>query len=265
VKNSYFILSSIIGIFNSCSETQVKNEPVEASINSTVFNDFIPTYLYEVPNLEIKPVECINYVKGKYRIDAHVDSINAKAVYLKIKDSKENIIYQGHTLNGKKEGWWEVHQNKTLICCGNFILNRKYGFWRYYKSKGESKQFVNFKNDTLDGLAQEFSADSILLSEGNYEKGLKSAYWKYFSNSGKIKEQGYFYEGYKSGWWQVFESNGNLLEEASYSKNEISGYMKKYFNGILFEEGILFDGKKQGMWKTYDETGKLNRIDEYGD
>lgn len=264
MKNVYFfILFSLLGIFNSCSETQVKNEPIEASRTAIFFNDFIPSYLYEVPNLEIEQVEHFNHVIGNYRIDAHVDSINAKVVYLKITDPKENIVYQGRTLNGKKDGWWEVLQNKTLICCGNYNSDKKYGFWRYYKLGGETKKFVNFKKDTLDGLAQEYSKDSILISEGNYVKGLKSNYWKYFHNNGKVKEQGYFHDGCKSGWWQSFESNGNLLEEASYSRNEISGYVKKYLKGILFEEGKLFNGRRRGTWKSYNEKGKLESIHEY--
>lgn len=266
VKNSYFlVLLSLVGFIYSCSETQEKDEPFKTSVTLTSFNDFIPSYVSEAPNLEIEPGNYYNHVIGKYSIDALVDSLNANAVYWKIKDSRENKIYQGHALDGKKTGWWEMLYNKTLICCGNYIANKKSGFWRYYPIGGESHKLVNFKNDTLDGLAQEYSADSILLSEGKYLNGLKSDYWKFFYNNGKIKEKGYFYDSYKSGWWQSFESNGNLIEEASYSRNEISGYVKKYLNGVLFEEGKFFDGKRRGTWKCYDENGKLKRIKEYGE
>ena len=255
----FLLLSSSIGLIYSCSETIEK----ESTLRS--INDFLPSYLYEVPNIVIEPGNYYDHVNGRYRVDAIVDSVDPNAVFWIIKDSRENRVYQGYALDGKKNGWWEVLQNKTLICCGNYISNRRYGFWRYFKLAGESQKFVNFKNDTLDGLAQEFSADSILLSEGNYVRGLKSDYWKYFYNSGNIRVQGYFYDGFKSGWWQSFESNGNLFEEASYSRNEISGYMKKYLKGIIFEEGKFFDGKRRGMWKTYDGMGKLNSIHEYGE
>ena len=264
MKNSYFLLFLFLfGLLYSCSETQEKVVSSESSAKLTAFNDFIPSYVAEVPNLEIEPGKYINRVIGKYTVDARVDSIHVKAVYLKIKDSKENIIFQGYAYNGYKNGWWEVSHKNKLMCCGNYISNKKSGLWSYYKLAEETQKFVHFKNDTLEGLAQEYSADSALLSQGNYVRGLKSDYWKYFYTNGKIKEQGSFYDGYKSGWWQSFEPNGNLLEEASYSRNEISGYTKQYFNGVIFEEGKLFNGRRRGSWKLYDDTGKLKRIFEH--
>jgi len=264
VKNSYFLLLfSLVGFIYSCSETQEKDESFKTSVTLTSFNDFIPSYVYEVPNLEIEPGSYFNRLTGKYNIDALVDSIHANAVYWKIKDSRENTIYQGPALDGKKNGWWEVFKNEVLVCCGNYQSGKKNGFWRYFKLINDSKKYVTYKNDTLNGLSQELSIDSILLSQGKYSNGLKSDYWKFFYNNGKIKEQGYFYESFKSGWWQSFESNGNLIEEASYSRNEISGYIKKYLKGILFEEGNFYNGKRRGTWKCYYENGKLKSIKEY--
>jgi len=252
-------------LINSCSETKVKDARSKSPTNPSLFNDFIPAYLYNIPSFEIQRGTQIDQIIGKYKIFGNVDTINASKVYLKITDSLESTIYRGPVLDGKKDGWWEVSNNKTLLCCGNYILNKKNGYWRYFKLTGETQKIVNFKNDTIEGLAQEYTVDSILLAEGYYVSGLKSDFWKFFYNNGNIKEQGYFYDGYKSEWWQSFEANGNLNVEASYSRNEISGYMKKYSQGILSEEGKLYNGIRKGMWKSYDETGKLKRLVEHED
>jgi antitoxin component YwqK of YwqJK toxin-antitoxin module len=247
----------------SCSESEVRDKSFESSATLNYDNNFIPLYPYDIPRIEIKPGEYFNQVVGNYRVDAIIDSLNPIKVYLKIKDSLEGNIYQGYTLDGKKNGWWEVLNSNKIMCCGNYDLNKKFGYWRFFHLIDESQKFVNFKNDTLEGLAQEYSVDSILLTEGYYVGGVKSDYWKFFYCNGNIKEQGYFHDGYKSGWWQSFERNGHLIEEASYSRNEISGYMKKYFHGIISEEGKIYNGIKRGTWKFYDEEGKLKRLEEH--
>jgi len=266
VKNPCFLLLfALVAVICSCKDNQENDVPDKSSGDLVVFNDFIPSYPFDVPEMEMKTGKYDMPVAGKFNFEVLVDSMQSKMAYWKIIDFGENIVYQGHALNGKKDGWWEVIKDNILICSGNYASNTKYGIWRYYNLEEESKKFVNFINDTIVGLAQEFSADSTLLSEGFYVRGFKSDYWKYFYNNGILKEQGYFYDGYKNGWWQSFESNGNLIEEANYSNNEISGFTKKYFNGILFEEGESFDGQRRGTWKSYDETGNLKGIQEYGE
>ena len=247
----------------SCSEPPEENRPVKSLVTLSGFNDFIPNGISQVPNLEIEPGEYSNRGAGKYIIESQVDARQANLVYLKIKDTNGNESYQGFMLDGKKNGWWEVFNHKTITSCGNYSANQKNGFWTYYLLTKQCQKFVNFKNDTLDGLAQEYNKDSVLLCEGSYKRGLKSDYWKFFYINRKIKEQGYFYAGFKTGWWQSFEPNGSLIEEASYSRNDISGYVKKYMHGVLFEEGKSYNGKRRGTWKCYDETGKLKRIKEY--
>jgi len=264
VKNLYsFILIGFLIIFYACTENIIQEESFKPKTSNTTFNDFIDINPFEVPNLKIDFGKYFKSHIGKYKVNTWVDVKHPELVYLKIEDTTNNTIYEGFTQNGKKNGWWEVKHNKAVICNGNYILDKKCGFWSFYKLNKQTQKFVNFKNDTLEGLAQEYTLDSILRAEGNYVGGQKSDYWKCFYSNGNIKEQGYFFDGFKSGWWQSFEINGNLIEEASYSRNEISGYVKKYFKGILLEEGKLYNKSKRGTWKLYDDTGKLKRLVEH--
>ena len=268
MKNSYFLLLfSLVGLIYSCSETKVQKEADKSPVELTVFNDFVPAYLSDIPNLDLEPRKYDNYAMGKYSLDAFVDSINEQSIYWKIEDTTSNLIYQGFTLNGEKDGWWEVVQNKTLLSSGHFASNKKNGFWRYYKLEGESKKFVHFLNDTLVGLAQEFNADSILLSEGNYIKGLKSDYWKFNYNNGKIKEQGYFYNGYKSGLWRYFyliSSDSVLMSEGNYLNGLKTDYWKFYYdNGKIKEQGYFYNGYKSGWWQSFELSGNLTDEGSY--
>jgi len=266
VRNLIFFLSlCLLWLIYACSETQDGDEQFLFDVPLDDFNDFVSSNLYEIPNIKIEAGSYFNHEVGKYSVDAFVDSICGNVIYLKIRDLIENTTYRGYSLNAKKNGWWEIVHNNSLLCCGNYVLNKKDGFWQYYTNVGLLYKSVYFRNDTLHGLAYEYSGDSTLLSEGHYIVGLKSDYWKYFYQNGKIKEQGHFYKGFRSGWWQFFELNGDLKKEASYSRNEISGFMKLYFNGVLLEEGKVFNKRKRGTWKSYNAEGKLKAIHEHGE
>ncbi len=247
----------------SCSHPQESEEPSFTLKEKNRINSFVSEYFFEIPRLDLTFKNYANYEFGEYTINGSVDSANLKQGYWKILNIKTNILYQGHFVNNKKSEWWDIFLDNKLICCGKYELNKKQGFWRYLRVGKETMKFINYQNDTLMGLAQEFTTDSILISVGSFAKGLKDDYWKFYYTNGTLKEQGYFHDNLKSGWWQSYDKNGKLIEEASYSQDEISGYVKRYINGIISEEGKQFNGRNRGVWKFYDLGGKQNKIHEY--
>ncbi len=256
-------VSCLVGLLLSCSHPRETTEPSFALNEKSKINNIIPEYLTKIPEIDLTFKNYANYKFGEYTINGSVDSANLKQGYWKIINVKSNLLYQGSYVDSKKNGWWDILCNNKLVSCGKYELNKKQGFWRYLKFGTETLKFVNYQNDTLVGLTQEFTSDSILISEGSFNKGLKDGYWKFYYIDGTIKEQGYFHNNYKSGWWQSYDNKGNLIEEASYSQDEISGYVKRYINGLITEEGKQFNGKKRGTWRFYNLEGKQNRIHEY--
>ncbi len=260
--NSIFFLLTFC-LFFSCSRSN-KNAHVDASHNyQTVINDFVPNYIIEIPNIKLSEGEYRDYQIREYIVNGTVDRAGFKQGVWNVNDIRNKLEFQGRFLNDKKNGWWQVLSESKLTYCGNYELNKKQGFWRYFKLNNETMKFVIYVNDTLTGLAREFTSDSVLLSDGNYSKGLKEGYWKFYNRNGALTQQGYYHEGLKSGWWQRYDSNTKLSEEASHSMNEIAGYVKRYINGVISEEGNEFNSKKRGSWKYYDLEGKLKNIQEY--
>ena len=256
----------ILCLFVACSDNKKKNSTSFSASRSNPINSFVPEYLVAIPQINLPFKSYNKHTFENYIVDGFVDSMNLKQGYWRIQDVKSNLTYQGKFVDDLFEGWWEVLSGYTLICAGNYEQNKKQGYWGYLQiGQNKTSKYVNYKNDTLSGLAREFTLDSVLISSGYYTKGLKNGYWKFYSNIGVLKEQGDYYDDYKSGWWKNYDDNGQILEEASYSRNEIAGYVIKYLNGVKSEEGQQFNGKKWGAWKYYDENGNPLKIEEFDD
>jgi hypothetical protein len=250
----------------ACSDNKKESSSSFSVNKANKINSFVPEYIAEIPQIKLSFKEYRKHNFENYVIDGSVDSANMKQGHWKIQDVKSNLTYQGSYVNDSLEGWWEVLSGNTLICAGNYEQNKKQGYWGYLQiGQNRTSKYVNYTNDTLSGLAREYSLDSVLIADGNYTKGLKNGYWKFYYQNGQLKEQGDYYDNYKSGWWQNFDDNGKIREEASYSQDEVAGYVKRYLNGIISEEGKQFNGKKRGHWKYFDKNGNPLKIEEFDD
>lgn len=250
----------------ACSETRMEHNNSFSTSKKNPINSFVPEYLAIIPKINLPFNSYNKYNFENYVVNGVVDSVNLKQGYWEIKDVKHNLTYKGTFVNDLLEGWWQVLSGTTLICAGNYEQNKKQGYWGYLQiGQKRSSKYVNYRNDTLSGLAREFTSDSILISDGNYTKGLKKGYWKFYYQDGTLKEQGNYNDNDRSGWWESYDENGKIRHEASYLRDKISGYVKKYLNGIISEEGKQYNGRKWGTWKYYDSSGNLLKIEEFDD
>lgn len=262
----WFTYIYILCLATACSNNKKEKDIPYSTIKSDQIDRFEPEYLADIPQINLSFNNFYQFNFENFIVNGSVDSANLKQGYWVIQDVKKKLLYQGSFINDLQEGWWEVLSDDTLICAGHYKQHKKQGYWRYLQlGPNKNSKFVNYLNDTLNGLAREYTADSILISSGNYAKGLKNGYWKYYYQNGVLKEQGHYHDNYKSGWWQSYDVNGKINQEASYSKDEVSGYFKKYQNGIIAEEGQQLNGKNWGVWKYYDLNGNLLKVEEFHD
>ena len=55
----------------------------------------------------------------------------------------------GTDLSGRKQGHWRIgYGSGSAIESGDFLDNKKQGYWHYYDSTGKINRVVWFKNDT---------------------------------------------------------------------------------------------------------------------
>ena len=250
----------------ACSSNEQEKKPSIEYTGVIQINSFAPEHIAVIPRLKLPANEYRQHSLREFIVDGYVDSMNLKQGHWVIEDKTNNLRYQGVYVDGLPEGWWVVFSRGDLICAGNYAQNMKQGYWGYLPvDQYTTSKYVNYVNDTLEGLAREFGVDSTLLSDGYYKNGLKDGYWKFYYPDGTMKAQGRYHKNYKSGWWISYDEQGEISEEANYSKGEISGYFKRYINGVLSEEGEKFDKKRKGVWKFYDAKGQQKYINEYDD
>lgn len=252
-------------LFACSKEETLKNRSIQQTIFSER-NSFVPEYIATIPQITLPTHHYQHYHFEAFVVDGLVDAANLKQGVWVITDEEKDLRYHGAYVDDKPMGWWDVFLGDKRICAGNYEQGVKQGYWGYLQIyPSTTSKYVNYVNGELDGLAREFTADSVLIADGYYKYGWKQGYWKYYYPDGTMKEQGSYHQNHKSGWWQYFDEQGQLYGEANYSQGEISGSVKRYKNGVLSEEGEQYNKKRKGIWKFYDVNGQQESIIEYED
>jgi len=138
--------------------------------------------------------------------------------------------------NGYYKGY---HSNLGLLQSEGLIENHMYqGKWKFYRKDGKTiKQIVEYINDTLHGIREDY-----------WENGnLKS---KVINVKGKLNGNTFHY--YK---------NGQLEESNSLKEDEFHGIMKHYYeNGKLEYIRKYWKGHRIDTSKSFFKNGNINRL-----
>jgi uncharacterized protein len=196
--------------------------------------------------------------------------------------------------------------NSNLVGTGKMEGESKEGVWRIYSRKlllenpgpavaavqeQEVKENFNldmplyqleFKDNLLDGVFEEFFPEGTAKKVVNYQKGMLHGDFFEFSKEGEVLLSGSYFQGEKSGDWFVYRSDGSLKSEYSYQNNALNGFSIAYYasgqvseripfqmgeiNGVyesFFPDGgpkqrvVFVDGQEQGEFTQFHADGKL--------
>jgi TonB family protein len=173
------------------------------------------------------------------------------------KQNPPQIISQGSTINGLKEGVW-----KTFDKDGNIITEKGY------------------VRDTINGLAVEMDPEEPKhsLSRITYLVGRLNGSYMTESHDRKNRTEGVYYEGVKTGRWSI--TNGDYLYIENYKNGKLNGIrtvfykeqptlVERYADGVpegdyskyLYENnhvkrltGKYHNGKQSGTFRVYLDT-----------
>ncbi|WP_283637029.1 toxin-antitoxin system YwqK family antitoxin [Aquaticitalea lipolytica] len=158
------------------------------------------------------------------------DKLNRTTIYKS--DTVFNTIYE----DGYYKGY---HSNIGLLQSEGFIENNmNQGKWIFYREDGETiKQIVEYVNDTLNGVREDYWENGNLQSKLNYVQG---------------KQNGEAFHYYESG----------ELEEENHLKNgELHGAMKYYYkSGIVESDRNYWNGERIDTCKSFFENGHIKRL-----
>ncbi|MCM0060066.1 MAG: hypothetical protein NBV57_04330 [Algoriphagus sp.] len=196
--------------------------------------------------------------------------------------------------------------NSNLVGTGKMEGESKEGVWRIYARKiqldspspavgaveeQEVKENFNldlplyhleFKDNLLDGVFEEFYPKGATKKVVNYQKGMLHGDFFEFNKEGEVLLSGSYFQGEKSGDWFVYRADGSLKSEYSYLNNVLDGFSISYYasgqvaeripfkmgeiNGVyesFFPDGgpkqrvVFVDGQEQGEFTQFHADGKL--------
>lgn len=105
--------------------------------------------------------------------------------------------------NGKYTEWYD---NKSLWKKGQYLNNKKEGFWEFFSHKGYRDESGNFENDLREGIWVKQDSLGRIRSETTFEKGVKNGETRLFTKEGEVYQINRFKDG-------EFISKETLIEE----------------------------------------------------
>ncbi len=183
----------------------------------------------------------------------------------------------------------ETMSKEVVLQQGTYLRNQKNGTWINYNFKGEIREIINYKSDTLHGFYfnNEHTLnfiDGILngpavfrnnnqfsLIEGNYLNGLRDGKWIYHSRNGKIEVM-MFENDTLNGPYYIYENSNtyygydSIIESGYYLKNKLHGLQitKNYhmiaYPGkgyIITTEKTFLNGLENGIRRVYRQKDRL--------
>lgn len=141
-----------------------------------------------------------------------------------------------------------------------YVNGKREGNSFYYHPTGELKQLIYYKNNQKNGVAREYSPDSVIISVMEYndnylinrerinrtdQQGRKQGtYREYYENS-KLKSEEHFLDNQLHGYYREFDGRGELIVAMRYERGEIVEEIDEDLKELL------------DMKSTYDRDGRL--------
>jgi antitoxin component YwqK of YwqJK toxin-antitoxin module len=194
-----------------------------------------------------------NYYKnGKLKIEGNRRDFQLDSIW-KFYSEKGKITKAVNYLEGKKNGYTlNYDTNQRVSSKEAFINDIKQGNSFTYYPSGKTKLVTPYVKGKPDGIAYEYSEDSVIISIIKYQGGILAS----IERMNRKDEN-----GKKQGLWKDFFEDGKLKEEKKYKDDLIDGYVKTYDKKGNLENTQKFNNGKQ--IKNAPELAKLDVYKEF--
>ncbi|MDF2451724.1 MAG: hypothetical protein K0S26_1228 [Bacteroidota bacterium] len=161
-----------------------------------------------------------NYYKnGKLKIEGNRKNFQLDSIW-KFYSEKGRITKSVNYLEGKKNGYtFNYDTNQRVSSKEPFVNDIKQGNMFVYYPSGKTRLMTPYVKGKPDGLAYEYSEDSIIISIMKYQGGILASVDRL-----NRKDE----NGKKQGVWKEFYEDGKVKEEKKYRDDVIDGYVKTY-------------------------------------
>ncbi len=185
-------------------------------------------------------------------------------------------IYKSDSLINEvfENGYYrQYHSNLGYIKSEGPIKNRMFqGKWKFYRKDGETiKQIVEYANDTLHGIREDYWENGNLKSKTYNKKGKLNGESLHYFETGELKETNFLLNNEFHGKLKRYYKNGNIDFERNYWKGKRKDTCKTFFENGNIERLQIYDldtltMKVKGKEYVYFETGQLKlKVDDVTD
>ena len=168
-----------------------------------------------------------------------------------------NLVGTGKIVGTSKEGVWKIYARKQLadnptsavaeVEEKEVMANFNLAFPLYQ---------MEFKNNQMDGVFEEFYPEGMANKLVNYQAGLLHGDFFEFGRNGELLLSGSYFQGEKTGDWFVYRANGTVKSEYSYQNNLLHGVSTTYFSPGQVAERIPFElGLVNGTYESFFPNG----------
>ena len=181
-----------------------------------------------------------------------------------IKDGKRINQYDSE---GNKQGMWYDYYDGKLYSKGNYINNKKEGYWETYHSNGQLEGKVSYVNGKRNGICEYYWANGNLWIKDNYVNGKRNGACEYYNKDGSLNRRELFKNGKYNGELPLTESEDKKklfiprkIEDRYSNWNEQQPTIT-LDNHTLKLNQYDSDGKKIGLWLNKPEIINQNYIE----
>lgn len=171
--------------------------------------------------------------------------------------------------NGYYKGY---HSNLGLLQSEGLIEKHMYqGKWKFYRNDGETiKQIVEYVNDTLHGIREDYWENGNLKSTVNIINGKHNGTSLHYYENGNLEERNNLKNGELHGSMVKYYENKNVESERKYWNGELIDSCKSYYESgqlrlLQFFNLDTITMKKSGTQINYYPSGKVEAKITYHD
>lgn len=193
-----------------------------------------------------------NYFKnGKLKIEGNRKNFQLDSIWNFYSDKGVKIKSVNYK-EGKKDGYTLTYDsNKVIVNREIYVNDIKQGNSTSYYSSGKTKLITPYIAGKPNGIAYEYSEDSVIITIMKYQLGILASVERINRKDENGKKQGVFKEFYE---------DGKVKEEKKYKDDLIDGYVKSYD-----KKGNLINTEKFNNGKVVKNAPELAKLDVYKD
>lgn len=191
------------------------------------------------------------YDNGKLKIEGNRKNFLLDSTW-KFYDVKGRITKSIDYKEGKKNGATIIYDtSQKVVTIENFVNDIKEGQQRNFHKNGKTKSILTFYKGKQEGVAYEYSPDSLITGIMIYKGGILQSYEKINQKDASNKKQGI---------WKEFYENMEVKKEMKFNDDSLDGYVMEYD-----KKGNLTSTKKFSNGKQLKRAPEIANVEVFRD